>query len=172
MLIEWANKKVQQRQPFFGGMWCLVIKMHSRLTQWYNINGVNYLNAIFGSYRIIKQTWVPLGQFSDCNCRGCLQWSQFYPSFLMSTLVMHTCTYAIASTLSVSEYVMPSVYCFWCSYGAFPCGQCSLGHNMGQKLSYWPTWLIWHSNSIQENINPLLKMTDRIMPCFIMPIIC
>lgn len=65
MLIKRANKKIQQRRPFQG---VLSIKMHSRLTQWYNINGMVHLNVIFGSYRTIKQAWLQLLQLPDCKC--------------------------------------------------------------------------------------------------------
>lgn len=81
MLIKWANKKIQQRRPFQGGD---LMKMHSRLTQSYNINGMDHLNVIFGSYRTIKRAWLQLLQLPDCKCTGWLYmhlWlSQFGPS--------------------------------------------------------------------------------------------
>lgn len=45
---ENATKEIISRGRF-------LIKMHSRLMKCYNINGMDYLNVIFGSYRTIKK---------------------------------------------------------------------------------------------------------------------
>lgn len=117
MLIKWANKKIQQRRPFQGG---LLIKMHSRLTKYYNINGTDHLNVTFASYRTTKQAWLKLLQLPDPECRMNeyasvmeLLLSFLLPHCWLSYLFLYVlfCSRGTASILDMSEMHSPAREC-------------------------------------------------------------
>lgn len=86
--------------------------MHSRLTKCYNINGMDHLNVIFGSYRTTKQALLKLLQLPEVNVQdhmyvsvieSVLWFLLLYQLFICLFLYMLYCCCVVASILELLQ---------------------------------------------------------------------
>lgn len=153
MLIKWANKKIQQKRPFQGG---LLIKMHSRLTKSYNINGMDHLNVVFGSYRTIKQVLLKLLQLPAVNVQDdCIRICNWVSSMVLAPLLVIWLFIFVHAVLLLRCSLNPGLagdalrawgcalpFLWAMSVHAGP--RVSRDWCWGIVLPQWAKWLIWN----------------------------